>query len=315
MTLRRVFWAALLLAAVGYLLTGVTQVRPGERAVVRRFGRVLDHQPEPGLFVGLPWGMDRVDRVAVDQVRHVEVGYQPDADEGSLTTPPGQLLTGDHNLVNLQVTLNYTVRHDAVEDYVVHIDEADGLVARAAETAMAEWVAGRTVDEVLLRGKVDLPPRLVSEAQRRLDGYRIGVVVRDASVLWLSPPPQVKASFDRVTEAQTEIRTSLNKAEQEAQKSAQAAEAEKYRLDQLAQAYANEEVSLARAEADSFERRLRQYQETKRTNPDALAAIWWDEMGKLFARLRDGGRVDLLDHHVGPGGLDITEMLPPPKKK
>jgi membrane protease subunit HflK len=315
MTLRRLFWAALLLAAVGYLLTGVTQVRPGERAVVRRFGRVLELQPEPGLFVGLPWGMDRVDRVAVDQVRYVEVGYRPDADEGSLTTPPGQLLTGDHNLVNLQIVLNYTVRHDAVEDYVVHAEEANGLVARAAETAMAEWVAGRTVDEVLLRGKVDLPPWLVSQTQQRVDGYRIGVAVRDASVERLSPPPQVKASFDQVTQAQTEIRTSLNRAEQEAQKSVQAAEAEKYRLDQLAQAYANEQVSLARAEADSFERRLRQYQETKRTNPDALTAIWWDEMGKLFAKLRDGGRVDLLDHHVGPGGLDITEMLPPPKKK
>jgi membrane protease subunit HflK len=314
MTLRRLVWAAVLLLAAGYLLTGLTQVRPGERAVVRRFGRVLDRQPEPGLFVGLPWGMDRVDRVAVDQVRRVEVGYRPDADEDSLTTPPGQLLTGDHNLVNLQVFLNYAVRPDAVEDYVVHADEADGLVARAAETAMAEWVAGRTVDEVLLRGKVDLPPWLVAQTQRRLDGYRIGVAVRDASVSLLLPPSQVKASFDQVTQAQTEIRTRLNSAEQEAQRSAQAAEAEKYRLEQLAQAYANEQTVLARAEADRFERRLRQYQQSKRENPDALTAIWWDEMGKLFARLREGGRVDLLDHHVGPGGLDITEMISPKKK-
>ncbi len=314
MTPRRLFWAVPLLAAVGYLLTGVTQVRPGERAVVRRFGRVLGEQPEPGLYVGLPWGLERVDRVAVDQVRRVEVGYRPDADESSLTTPAGQLLTGDHNLVNLQAVLNYAVRHDAVEDYVVHADEADGLVARAAETAMAEWVAGRTVDEVLLRGKVDLPPWLVAETEKRLAEYHIGVAVRDASVSWLLPPPQVKDAFDQVTQAQTEIRTRLNRAEQEAQKSVQGAGAEKYRLEQIAQAYANEQVVLAHAEADGFERRLRQYQETKRTNPDAMSAIWWDEMGKLFAKLREGGRVDLLDHHVGPGGLDITEMIAPKKK-
>ena len=31
----------LILVVVAYLLTGVTQVRPGERAVVRRFGRVV----------------------------------------------------------------------------------------------------------------------------------------------------------------------------------------------------------------------------------------------------------------------------------
>jgi membrane protease subunit HflK len=314
MTLRRLFWAGLLLALVGYLLTGVTEVRPGERAVVRRFGRVLDYQPEPGLWVGLPWGMDRVDRVAVDQVRRVEVGYQPDADEDSLTTPAGQLLTGDHNLVNMQVVLNYAVQHDAIEDYVVHADEADGLVARAAETAMAEWVAGRTVDEVLLRGKVDLPPWLVGETQQRLAPYHLGVALTDASVSLLLPPRQVKDEFDRVTKAQAEIRTRLNAAETSAQQALRTAEADRYRLEQLAAAYASEQTTAARAEAERFERRLRQYQQTKRDNPNALAAIWWDEMGQLFGRLREGGRVDLLDHHLGPDGLDIT-ILTPPKKK
>jgi membrane protease subunit HflK len=314
MTPRRLFLAVLLLALAGYLLTGVTQVRPGERAVVRRFGRVLDRQPEAGLWVGLPWGLDRVDRVPVDLVRRVEVGYRPDADEDAQTTPPGQLLTGDHNLVNVQMVVNYAVRHDAVVDYVVHADEADGLVARAAEAAMAEWVAGRPVDEVLLRGKVDLPPWVVEETQRRLGPYQIGVAISDASVALLLPPPQVKAAFDQVTQAQTEIRTRLYGAEQEAERALQAAEADKYRLEQLAAAYANEQTVQARAEADSFERRLKQYQETKRDNPDVLAAIWWDEMGKLFAKLREGGRVDLLDHHLGPDGLDITIVTPPKKK-
>jgi membrane protease subunit HflK len=314
MTTRRVLWAAALVALAGYLLTGLTQVRPGERAVVRRFGRVLDEKPSPGLWIGLPWGMDRVDRVPIDQVRRVEVGYQPDADEDVLTTPPGQLLTGDHNLVNVHVVLNYAVRPDGVEDYVVHADEADGLVARAAETAMAEWVAGRTVDEVLLRGKVDLPPWLVEQTRQRVAPYRLGVAISDASVSLLLPPQQVKSAFDQVTQAQTEIRTGLYKAEREADESVRRAESEKYRLDQLAAAYANEQTVLARAEAESFGRRLQQYQTMNRDNPDALAAIWWDEMGKLFAKLREGGRVDLLDHHLGPDGLDIT-ILTPPKKK
>src|SRR5262249_39543919 len=63
------------------LLTGVTEIRPGERAVIRRFGRVLDDKPGPGLYIGLPWGLDQVDRVQVDLVRRVEVGYQPNAED------------------------------------------------------------------------------------------------------------------------------------------------------------------------------------------------------------------------------------------
>src|SRR5438128_11105476 len=95
----------LLIPLVGYLLTGVAQVRPGERAVVRRFGRVVA-QPAPGLWVGLPWGMDRVDRVPVNFVHHLTVGYDQAGDQDALM-PAGQLLTGDQNLVNVQVAVDY----------------------------------------------------------------------------------------------------------------------------------------------------------------------------------------------------------------
>src|SRR5438270_5744254 len=96
----------LLLLLVAYLLTGLAQVRPEERAVVRRFGRVVA-KPGPGLWVGLPWGIDRVDRVPVATVRRVVVGYQPDAAPDAI--PAGQLLTGDQNLVNVQMAVDYAV--------------------------------------------------------------------------------------------------------------------------------------------------------------------------------------------------------------
>src|SRR4029077_16934917 len=126
----RYFLAACGLLLLGYLLTGVSQIRPGERAVVRRFGKVVD-VPRPGLYVGLPWGMDRVDRVPADLLRRVQVGYPRDWVDGGQTQPPGQLLTGDHNLVNLQVEIDYAVDQgsdeDYVVDYVLHADRTDGL--------------------------------------------------------------------------------------------------------------------------------------------------------------------------------------------
>src|SRR4051794_28957600 len=102
--MRRYVFILMGLVLTGYLLTGLTFIRPGERAVVRRFGRVLDKKPAPGLWIGLPWGIDRVDRVPVSLVRRIEIGYQPDTAD-DLTAPPGQLLTGDHNLVNVRVVL------------------------------------------------------------------------------------------------------------------------------------------------------------------------------------------------------------------
>src|SRR4051794_33093007 len=118
--MRRLLTAVAVLLLLGWLLTGVTQVRPGERAVVRRFGRVLPDKPGPGLYVGLPWGIDRIDRVAVELLRSVTVGFQPgEESDASGVTPPGQLLTGDHNLINLQVVIDYAVVEDEVADFVV----------------------------------------------------------------------------------------------------------------------------------------------------------------------------------------------------
>jgi membrane protease subunit HflK len=307
---------AVVILLLASLLTGVTQVRPGERAVVRRFGRVLDEKPGPGLYVGLPWGLEQVDRVPIGLVRQVTVGWAgQDAEDLGPNTPPGQLLTGDHNLVNLQVVLDYAVNEDEVERFVVQQDRADGLVARAAEAVLAEWVAGRTVDDVLLRGKLELPAHVVRHTQERIALYELGVRIQEASVTHLNPPAEVRNAFDDVTRAQTEIRTRLYEAEQEADRKLREADAEKFRSQRLTAAYAREQRLLAQAEAENFTKRLKQYQQLRQQNPNYLNALWWDEMSRLYARMRENGRIDLLDHHLAGEGLDITQFPPMPKKK
>ncbi|HEV3448920.1 MAG TPA: SPFH domain-containing protein [Gemmataceae bacterium] len=297
-----------------YLLTGLTQVRPGERAVVRRFGKVVDISG-PGLLVGLPYGMDRVDRVPVDLVRRVRVGFQPHGDDMDETTPAGQLLTGDQNLVNVQVVVDYAVDSAHIEDYVVNIERSDGVIARTAEAVLAEWLAGRNVDEVLIAGKAELPAVLTRRVAALLRPYRLGVRIQGASVSYLFPPDEVKREFDQVSSAQTEIGTTVHKARQEAAGRLNAAEAERDRLEKMTAAYVKEQLVGARAEAASFEKRLRQYQESRKTNPHYLAQIWWNEISKIFAKLRDNGRIDLLDDHLSGDGLDITIAPPLPKKK
>jgi membrane protease subunit HflK len=304
----------LVLVLAGYLLTGVTQVQPGERAVVRRFGRVVD-KPGPGLRFGLPYGMERVDRVPVDFLRRVHLGYQPELEAYDPVTPPGQLLTGDHNLVNVNIALDYAVRDEQVEDYVVQAERADALIARAAEAELALWVAGRTVDEVLLRGKIDLPVLLVRRTQERIEPYQLGIILRGASVAYLSPPEEVKSSFDEVTRAQTTVRTREHEARQEAASRLRQAQAEKVRIERQTDAYVQEQLVLARAEATNFIKRLQQYQTFRHTNPHYLAGIWWDEIGKLLATMKKTGRIDLLDNHLGGDGLDITLSPAMPKKK
>jgi membrane protease subunit HflK len=303
----------LLIPLVAYLLTGIAQVRPGERAVVRRFGRVVA-QPAPGLWVGLPWGMDRVDRVPVNFIRRAYVGYNPEADDNSFM-PAGQYLTGDQNLVNVQAAIDYRIGDgDAVVRYVIQQDRAEAAIVRTAESLLAEWVARHEVDEVLRTGKAAVLTWLGPKLQQRIDLYGLGVQIQSVSVVYLAAPDEVKPAFDQVMIAKAKISTLENDARQEAFRLKRKAQADDNDLMQHADAYAQGRQRLAQAEADAFLTRCEQYRRLKKDNPDILTAIWWAEMGKTLANLKANGQVDILDERIGADGLDITQFARPKKK-
>lgn len=288
---------------VGTLLTGVVQVRPGERAVVRRFGRVLDEKPASGLWIGLPWGMDRVDRIEVDAVRSLEVGYDPESEERD--APTGQLLTGDDNLVNVRFTLHYKVIPEEVADFVIQGDRVSAVLSRLAESAAAQWAAARAVDEVLLRGKPSLRAEVMQRLREGLIGQRLGVEILDTRVSVIAPPDEVKDSFESVAREQTRITTERNRAEQEAAARRRMMLAEVYRIGQTAEATSHSKRVAAKQEAERFSARLHQYQTASKDNPDYLHQLWQEERAKLFAKLKERGQIDLLDRRLSEGGLDI----------
>ncbi len=305
----------ILVLLVGYLTTGVAQVGPDERAVVRRFGRVVA-RPGPGLWVGMPWGIDSVDRVQVRTVRQLLVGYTSEALEDVPGTPPGQFLTGDQNLVNVRLVVEYAIddRDGELEAYVTQSATVDETLARESEAVSGEWVGGRGVDEVLLTGRAELPHYATPRLAERVAAHRLGVIVQRVSVAHLAAPKEVRDAFEAVNQAQTAIQTRENQARQDAAQRVREAETLRFRLEQQGEAYRVEKLALARADAESFRARLDQYRRLRQTNPDVLVAIWWEEMGRTLLGMKGRGRIDLLDHHLGPSGLDVTQFLTPKKK-
>ncbi len=308
----------LYLLAVGlvlYLATGVAQVGPDERAVVRRFGQVVA-RPGPGLWIGLPWGFDRVDRVRVRTVQQLHVGFTNEALEDTPGTPPGQFLTGDQNLVNVKLVVEYAIddRDGELEAYVVQRESVDAILARESEALTGDWIGGRPVDEVLLTGRAELPRWMTGRLAERLGTHRLGIVVQRVSVDHLAAPQVVRDAFEAVNQAQTGIQTRENQARQEAAQRIRDAETLRFRLEQQAEAYRAEKLALAKADAEAFRSRLDQYRRLRPTNPDILVAIWWEEMGRTLIGMKGRGRIDLLDQHLGPSGLDVTQFLSPKKK-
>jgi membrane protease subunit HflK len=306
----------LLLALLAYLLTGITQVGPEERAVVRRFGGVVA-RPGPGLWIGLPWGIDRVDRVPVRTTQQITVGYDPDTWSDVEGTPPGQLLTGDHNLVNVQLVLHYAIGESdqELDDYVMHKHQLEAVLARIAEAAASEWVAANKVDQVLLTGNAVLPAWVMERVSARVPAFGLGVRVQRVSVAYLAPPEEVRAAFEAVTQAQTAVGTRILQARQEASQRERQADALKYKLSQEADEYRESQRRQATADAKEFNAQLAAYHDLLKNNPDALAFLWWDEMRKALTALKTrGGRVEPLDAYIGSSGLDVTQIITPRRK-
>jgi hypothetical protein len=107
----------------------------------------------------------------------------------------------------------------------------------------------------------------------------------------------------------------VNEAEQEKFKKTREAEFLRDDLKRKADAYARKQLLDAGQEAQVFEARMRQYHKLRGDNPEILTGIWHDEIGKLFAKLKAEGRIDLLDNHLAGDELNITVFPPQPAKQ
>ncbi|MDP1636250.1 MAG: SPFH domain-containing protein, partial [Gallionellaceae bacterium] len=85
-------YGVLLLIALGLVVWGISSsfytVQPEERAVVKRFGKVVSIN-DPGLHFKLPFGVDTVQKVATERVMKQEFGFRTagSSDERSAYSP------------------------------------------------------------------------------------------------------------------------------------------------------------------------------------------------------------------------------------
>ena len=67
-------WLTPLFAAV-WFATGVFAVKPEQRGVITRFGRVIDESVPPGIHYHWPWPVESVALVRTTEVRSMAVSF------------------------------------------------------------------------------------------------------------------------------------------------------------------------------------------------------------------------------------------------
>lgn len=301
-------WVPLILVVL-YLLTGLRPIQPNERAVVRRFGRVRADKPLPGLYIGLPWGMDRVDRIQVDRVQTATFGYLREEEPGAQVTPQGQYLTGDRNLVNIRVAMNYAVDdrndYEALEEYVEQAPVRESVLQRVGESVLAEWLAGRRVEEVLLPDSLSIQEKFKTALMDRIRPYRLGVKIQSVSLVLREVPAQVKDAFDDVTRAIQERGTRELEARQDESRTLSSARSDADRMRQEAEVFHDNQISKAKVDRDSFALHLKNAPHPGKERDDYLQLVWWQEVGSVLIEMGKDRRIQDVDPFVTRNGLEI----------
>ena len=244
------------LFAVGivfWLGTGVYTVQPGEEAVLRQVGRYYD-TTGPGLHWYWPTPIGKRDVVNVDEVRRLEIGVR-----GSASIPDeAHMITGDQNIVDAQLLVQYNIKSS--QDFLFQAVDPGGLTIKdAAETSLRQVVGQRKIDDVLTIEKEAVQEDTRLKLQELLDLYQTGIQVTEVKLLNVRPPEQVQDAFDDVVRAREDKDRIINLADAYKEAQLPLARGEAARLTEAAEAFRETRVAQATGQANRFLAVLQEY--------------------------------------------------------
>ncbi len=268
------------LVAACFIAAGWCVVAPGEVVVVRRLGRVVEPPWGPGLHWRYPAGIDRLDRVRTDAVRLLTVGQSGPPSAGREPSA-GELLSGDLNLLRVEATLQYRVASPI--DHALRSDQAEDLLARAAESGLSRAVAHRGVDAVLRTDRRRIAQEVGDDVQSAADGLRLGVLILGVSLTDARPPVEVAADFAEAQAAESRRDDRINVARTYEAIQHATASSRGEALREAARAEAGRTLITARAEADRF---LALLAEVRRSPDLTLHRLYIETVQSLLERVR-----------------------------
>ena len=270
------------LGLAAYLATGVAVVQQDELGVVRRFGAVLREPWEPGLHWGLPWGIDRVERIKTGQTRTLTVGAR-DPQSAPLAQAPNpetdDFLTGDLNLVSAQAIVQYRVLDPVA--FLFAARSVDATLSAIAESALTRALAGRSVDDVLTTGRAEVADRMLRAIQDRSDLQGLGVSIRAVRLGRVAPPVPVAPAFADAARARSDRRQVVTQAEEYRDRARADARGQSREIADRAAAQFDRSVQGARGEADRFSKVLA---ESSKDLPATRRRLYLEALAELLPR-------------------------------
>ncbi|MDI6793406.1 MAG: FtsH protease activity modulator HflK [bacterium] len=270
-------WSALAVVIL-YLLSGIYIVESNELGVVTRFGRIISDNVPPGIHYHLPYPIERVDKPKVKEIKRISLEYIGI----SIDDDKRQFLTGDENIINLGLMIQYMIKSPA--DFLFAALDPHSLVRKAAEAALTQTIATRSIDEILTTEKLSIQERVKKDVQQALDrDYGCGIQILAVHLQEVAPPSQAEWAFKDVASAREDRNRIINEAQGYRNDIIPEARGQAQKLLSEAGAYQEERVNYARGEADRFLHQLAEYRNAK----DVTATrLYIEAMEEILPRIK-----------------------------
>lgn len=282
-----------LLVGLALFLSAV-QVEPGEVAVVRRLGSEFGRL-EPGFHFIVP-GIDRFDKVNVTRVRRVEVGFRGN----QLRHEEAQMLTGDENIVNAQMIVQYRIGNPS--HYLFRLKDPERTLRATAEVALRSVIGRTSTDDAITKGRGEVQMKTRELLQRLMDHYQSGLFITEVKLQNVDPPDQVKDAFHEVVRAREEKEKLINQARGYWEEVIPRARGEAAKQLRSAEGYREQRVLRAQGDAERFDSVYEEYQKAEEITRERL---YLETMERVLQKVK---HKTIVDERLANGALPVLSL-------
>jgi membrane protease subunit HflK len=278
-------------------------IQPAERGVVLRFG-AYHEVVGPGPHLKLPL-IDSYQAVNVDQIEKF--------------VHRAQMLTKDENIVDVTVEVQYRIQDPA--DYLFQDANPPRTLQNSMESALREVIGKSNLDDIITENRSGIALAVQKDTQALVDLYRSGLKVININIQDAKPPEAVQDAFADAIKAREDRERVQNQAQAYANDVVPRARGAAARQLEDAKAYKAKVVAEAEGESKRFLALLAEY---KKAPEVTRRRLYLDSMqdvlhgtGKVLLDIKKGNNLTYLplDRLIGPGagttGIDPDVVLRP----
>lgn len=237
-----------------YLLSGFYSIGPEQRGILSRFGKIIDDKVLPGMHYHLPWPIETVEKIQATSVRSMAL----DMVSSSEVFIQKELTTGDQNLLELNLVLQYTVEEPGI--FRNQSQDPEQLLKEIASAEVIHYIASKPINDLLTTGRIQFQNQLKKSIQQQVRMLHLGMRLTAIQIKKLKPPSSIEKNFDQASIARSEKNKMIQTQKLLRNSRLAKARGEATALRQSAQAYVAEMTEKAEGHRANFLSNLAEYQ-------------------------------------------------------